>query len=177
MMKKITALLASFVLLPSVMGCQKESVSAGASSPTESAASSTGAEPLEPAPTGTTETFTYDQLVLEVSNVCEIRTDTGIYDNGDPYEYPVYVCYPGAMLTIVNAGMSDPAYAEDHLAHPEWGLYDFVLSKIAQLDTLKLFVLTPFTDVIEVVAIAYAITGFLVGVFGSLLSIRKFLKV
>ncbi len=59
----------------------------------------------------------------------------------------------------------------------EWGLYDFVLSKIAQLDTLKLFVLTPFTDVIEIVAIAYAITGFLVGVFGSLLSIRKFLKV
>ena len=59
----------------------------------------------------------------------------------------------------------------------EWGLYDFVLSKIAQLDTLKLFVLTPFTDVIEIVAAAYAITGFLVGVFGSLLSIRKFLKV
>ena len=59
----------------------------------------------------------------------------------------------------------------------EWGLYDFVLSKIAQLDTLKLFVLTPFTDVIEIVAAAYAVTGFLVGVFGSLLSIRKFLKV
>ena len=59
----------------------------------------------------------------------------------------------------------------------EWGLYDFVLTKIQQLDTLKLFVLTPFTDVIEIVAIAYAITGFLVGVFGSLLSIRKFLKV
>ena len=59
----------------------------------------------------------------------------------------------------------------------EWGLYDFVLSKIQQLDTLKLFVLVPFTDVIELVAIAYALTGFLVGVFGSLLSIRKFLKV
>ena len=58
----------------------------------------------------------------------------------------------------------------------EWGLYDFVLTKIQQLDTLKLFVLTPFTDVIEIVAIAYALTGFLVGVFGSLLSIRKFLK-
>ena len=56
----------------------------------------------------------------------------------------------------------------------EWGLYDFVLSKIQQLDTLKLFVLVPFTDVIEIVAIAYALTGFLVGVFGSLLSIRKF---
>ena len=60
---------------------------------------------------------------------------------------------------------------------PESGLYDFVLTKIQQLDTLKLFVLTPFTDVIEIVAIAYALTGFLVGVFGSLLSIRKFLKV
>ena len=59
----------------------------------------------------------------------------------------------------------------------EWGLYDFALSKIQQLDTLKLFVLVPFTDVIEIVAIAYALTGFLVGVFGSLLSIRKFLKV
>ena len=59
----------------------------------------------------------------------------------------------------------------------EWGLYDFVLTKIQQLDTLKLFVLTPFTDVIEIVAIAYELTGFLVGVFGSLLSIRKFLKV
>ena len=59
----------------------------------------------------------------------------------------------------------------------EWGLYDSVLTTIQQLDTLKLFVLTPFTDVIEIVAIAYALTGFLAGVFGSLLSIRKFLKV
>ena len=149
MMKKITALLASFVLLPSVMGCQKESVSAGASSPTESAASSTGAEPLEPAPTGTTETFTYDQLVLEVSNVCEIRTDTGIYDNGDPYEYPVYVCYPGAMLTIVNAGMSDPAYAEDHLAHPEWGLYDFETdTRIELTDDMEPVALDETTDIV-----------------------------
>ena len=63
------------------------------------------------------------------------------------------------------------------ITNVEWCLYDFVLSKIAQLDTLKLFVLTPFTDVIEIVAAAYAVTGFLVGVFGSLLSIRKFLKV
>lgn len=32
-------------------------------------------------------------------------------------------------------------------------------------------------DVIEPVALIYALTGFVVGVFGSLLSIRKFLKV
>lgn len=149
MMKKITALLASFVLLLSVMGCQREGVSAGASSPAESAASSTGPEPLEPAPAGTTETFTYDQLVLEVSNVCEIRTDTGIYDNGDPYEYPVYVCYPGAMLTIVNAGMSDPAYAEDHLAHPEWGLYDFETdTRIELTDDMEPVALDETTDIV-----------------------------
>ena len=149
MMKKIAALLTSFILLLSVMGCQREGVSAGARSPTESAASSTGAEPLEPAPTGTTETFTYDQLVLEVSNVCEIRTDTGIYDNGDPYEYPVYVCYPGAMLTIVNAGMSDPAYAEDHLAHPEWGLYDFETdTRIELTDDMEPVALDETTDIV-----------------------------
>ena len=59
----------------------------------------------------------------------------------------------------------------------EWSLYDFLQMKIAALDTLQLFSIAPFTTVIEMVAIAYAITGFIVGVFGSLLSIRKFLKV
>lgn len=59
----------------------------------------------------------------------------------------------------------------------EWGLYDFLQGKILAIDTLQLFSFVPFTDVIEVVAICYAITGFVVGVFGSLLSIRKFLKV
>ena len=59
----------------------------------------------------------------------------------------------------------------------EWGLYDFLQGKILAIDTLQLFSFVPFTDVIEVVAICYAVTGFIVGVFGSLLSIRKFLKV
>ena len=59
----------------------------------------------------------------------------------------------------------------------EWGLYDFLASKIAQIDTLQLITVVPFAECIEIVAIAYAITGFIVGVFGSMLSIRKFLKV
>ena len=59
----------------------------------------------------------------------------------------------------------------------EWGLYPFVGDKIAAIDTLQLVTVVPFTEVIEIVAIAYAITGFFVGVFGSVLSIRKFLKV
>lgn len=59
----------------------------------------------------------------------------------------------------------------------EWGLYDFLGAKIAAIDTLQLVTVVPFTEVIEIVALAYAITGFIVGVFGSVLSIRKFLKV
>ena len=59
----------------------------------------------------------------------------------------------------------------------QWGLYDFVAMKIAEIDTLKLITVAPFLDVIEPVALIYALTGFVVGVFGSLLSIRKFLRV
>lgn len=59
----------------------------------------------------------------------------------------------------------------------EWGLYDLLAVKIAQIDTLQLVSVVPFMEVIEIVALAYAITGFFVGVFGSVLSIRKFLKV
>lgn len=59
----------------------------------------------------------------------------------------------------------------------EWGLYNFVGAKVEAIDTLQLVTVVPFTEVIEIVAVAYAITGFIVGVFGSVLSIRKFLKV
>ena len=59
----------------------------------------------------------------------------------------------------------------------QWGLYDFLAMKIAEVDTLKLISVVAFTEVIEPVALLYALTGFVVGVFGSLLSIRKFLLV
>ena len=59
----------------------------------------------------------------------------------------------------------------------QWGLYNFLEAQIVTLDTLQLFTMVPFVEVIEIVAIAYAIVGFVVGVFGSVLSIRKFLKV
>ena len=59
----------------------------------------------------------------------------------------------------------------------QWGLYNFLLAQIANVDSLQLFSMVPFVEVIELVAAAYAIVGFVVGVFGSLLSIRKFLKV
>ncbi len=59
----------------------------------------------------------------------------------------------------------------------QWGLYNFLEAQIVSVDTLQLFSMVPFMEVIELVAIAYAAVGFIVGVFGSVLSIRKFLKV
>lgn len=59
----------------------------------------------------------------------------------------------------------------------EWGLYDLLAAKIASVDALQIITVVPFTSVLALTAIAYAITGFIVGVFGSLLSIRKFLNV
>ncbi|MBP3634072.1 MAG: permease-like cell division protein FtsX [Oscillospiraceae bacterium] len=59
----------------------------------------------------------------------------------------------------------------------QWGLYNFLENQITSLDTLHLFTMVPFVEVVELVAVCYAAVGFFVGVFGSLLSIRKFLKV
>ena len=59
----------------------------------------------------------------------------------------------------------------------QWGLYNFLVAQITGMDTLQLFPMVPFVEVIELVAICYAVVGFIVGVFGSLLSIRKFLQV
>lgn len=59
----------------------------------------------------------------------------------------------------------------------EWGLYKLVAERIASVDTLQLFTVVPFSQVLYLMIAAYAITGFMVGVFGSLLSIRKFLNV
>ena len=59
----------------------------------------------------------------------------------------------------------------------QWGLYNFLERQITSIDTLNLFTMVPFVEVVELVAVCYAAVGFVVGVFGSLLSIRKFLKV
>lgn len=59
----------------------------------------------------------------------------------------------------------------------EWGLYNALGAKIASVDSLQLITMVPFTEVLYLMIAAFAATGFAVGVFGSLLSIRKFLKV
>lgn len=59
----------------------------------------------------------------------------------------------------------------------EWGLYNLLESQVAAVDSLNLITVVPFVEVVEVVAIGYALVGFIVGVIGSLLSIRRFLQV
>lgn len=59
----------------------------------------------------------------------------------------------------------------------QWMLYDFLVTRILALDTLKLFSLAPFTTLRLPLAIAYAVISLIIGVFGSIQSIRKFLLV
>lgn len=74
----------------------------------------------------------------------------------------------GMILGLVGAAISFFA---------EWGLYQLVVQKVSEVDTLSLLSLVPFEDVLAPMAIVFAGVGFLVGVGGSLMSIRKFLKV
>ena len=59
----------------------------------------------------------------------------------------------------------------------EWGIYNMLTNKIAEIDTLRLFSSIPFEEVLGTMVLAFVGAGLLVGVFGSLMSIRKFLDV
>lgn len=58
----------------------------------------------------------------------------------------------------------------------EWGLYEVIREAILRTG-LKVLTIIPFTDVMLPMAAVCAITGFFVGIFGTLMSIRRFLKV
>lgn len=59
----------------------------------------------------------------------------------------------------------------------QWGIYDLLQTRIEALDTLQMFSIVPFADVLPVLLVSYLLIGYVVGVFGSMLSIRKFLQV
>lgn len=59
----------------------------------------------------------------------------------------------------------------------EWGIYTVLINKITQVDTLRLFAWIPFHSVLELMVVAYVAAGLFVGIFGSLMSIRRFLNV
>lgn len=58
----------------------------------------------------------------------------------------------------------------------EWGLYE-VLRKAIKNTGLEVLTIVPFTDVLVPMALVCGVAGFVIGIFGSVMSIRRFLKV
>ncbi len=59
----------------------------------------------------------------------------------------------------------------------EWVVYDALVARIAQMDSLKLFTFVPFQSLLIPMIITFSAAGFFVGIVGSWTSIRKFMDV
>ena len=59
----------------------------------------------------------------------------------------------------------------------EWLLYDWLLLRLEEVDTLKLFSFVPFEQLLIPMVATFAAAGLFVGVVGSWTSIRKFMDV
>lgn len=59
----------------------------------------------------------------------------------------------------------------------EWGLYDYLVMRINEVDFLGLFPFVPFTEFIGPMVITFTSAGLFVGIVGSWTSIRKFMDV
>ena len=59
----------------------------------------------------------------------------------------------------------------------EWVMYDALVLKIEQVDTLRLFSFVPFDELLVPMVIIFAAAGLFVGIVGSWTSIRKFMDV
>ena len=59
----------------------------------------------------------------------------------------------------------------------EWLMYDSLMVKLAEVDTLKLFNFVPFTQLLWPMVATFVAAGLFVGIVGSWTSIRKFMDV
>ena len=59
----------------------------------------------------------------------------------------------------------------------EWTMYNTLINRLAEVDTLKLFSFVPFTNLLEPMVATFAAAGLFVGIVGSWTSIRKFMDV
>ena len=59
----------------------------------------------------------------------------------------------------------------------EWLMYDAVSTRITAVDTLNLFNLVPFREMVGPMVLTFVAAGVFVGVVGSWTSIRKFMDV
>ena len=59
----------------------------------------------------------------------------------------------------------------------EWVMYNVLLQKLVELDTLKLLTFVPFDELLVPMVATFSVAGFFVGIVGSWTSIRKFMDV
>ena len=59
----------------------------------------------------------------------------------------------------------------------DWGIYNLITKQIQNVDALKLFEIVPFSKLLLPMIATFGAAGLFVGVFGSVMSIRKFLEV
>lgn len=59
----------------------------------------------------------------------------------------------------------------------EWAMYNLLVTRLAEVDTLKLFSFLPFNQLLQPMVATFAFAGLFVGVVGSWTSIRKFMDV
>ena len=59
----------------------------------------------------------------------------------------------------------------------EWVMYDALVARLAEVDTLELFSFVPFTELLMPMIVTFAAAGLFVGIVGSWFSIRKFMDV
>ncbi len=59
----------------------------------------------------------------------------------------------------------------------QWGIYQLVCSAVIEANGLSLVVIIPYADMAKRILAIFAASGFVIGVGGSLMAIRKFLQV
>ncbi len=59
----------------------------------------------------------------------------------------------------------------------EWGMYDALVARVAEVDTLQLFKFVPFREFLLPMICTFGAAGLFVGIVGSWTSIRKFMNV
>ncbi|SHH95077.1 Signal transducer regulating beta-lactamase production, contains metallopeptidase domain [Sporobacter termitidis DSM 10068] len=121
--------------------------------------------------TGKSESFDYGGLHLQATNVSNVRTESTVDEGGTgTREYTVFVCNPGAVVKVLDADMSDPAYSEDGKAHPEWAVAttasELSGERIYIVDGMDPFEITPDTlGIYDPESSAYVLRFEIAGVF------------
>lgn len=75
---------------------------------------------------GTVETFTCGDLVLEISHVKEVRTE----EHEEYGAYQVYVVYPGAKATVIDAGMVAEGPPGEEVLYADWLFFTTIGERI-----------------------------------------------